>query len=125
MLLIDGSQGEGGGQIVRTSLALSALTGRAVQIDNVRAGRARPGLLRQHLTALSAITQITQAEVTGAKPRSRQVSFAPKGLFAGNYHFRVGTAGSACLVLQTILYPLLFADGPSSVVLEGGTHNSM
>ena len=124
-MIIDGSQGEGGGQIFRTSLALSALTGQPIRIENVRAKRSRPGLLRQHLTALTAITQICNAEVTGAKPRSRDVVFEPRGLHPGNYHFSVGTAGSACLVLQTILFPLLFAERPSSVVLEGGTHNSM
>jgi RNA 3'-terminal phosphate cyclase (ATP) len=125
LLSIDGSQGEGGGQILRTSLTLSALTGQAIRIENVRANRSRPGLLRQHLTALTAAGQISGADVAGAKPRSRVVSFEPKGIFGGNYRFSVGTAGSACLVLQTILYPLLFADGPSSVVLEGGTHNAM
>lgn len=124
-IIIDGSQGEGGGQILRTSLALSALTGQAIRIEHVRAKRSRPGLLRQHLTAVTAITEICRAEMTGAKPHSRDVMFNPKGLFAGNYHFSVGTAGSACLVLQTILFPLLFADGPSSVVIEGGTHNMM
>lgn len=94
-------------------------------MENVRANRSRPGLLRQHLTALTAITEICAADVSGAKPRSRSVMFEPRGLFPGNYRFSVGTAGSACLVLQTILYPLLFANGPSSVVLEGGTHNAM
>lgn len=124
-LVIDGARGEGGGQILRTSLALSALTGQAIRIENVRAGRARPGLLRQHLTALTAISEICSAAVIGAKPHSRMVTFEPQAPRAGNYRFDVGTAGSACLVLQTILYPLLFADGPSTVVLEGGTHNSM
>jgi RNA 3'-terminal phosphate cyclase (ATP) len=79
--------------------------------------------LRQHLTALTAITEICGGEVIGAKPRSRMVTFEPGTPRAGNYRFSVGTAGSACLVLQTILYPLLFANGPSTVVLEGGTHN--
>lgn len=124
-LVIDGSRGEGGGQILRTSLALSALTGRPIRVENVRARRARPGLLRQHLTALTAISEICSATVIGAKPRSRTVTFEPGAPRAGNYRFDVGTAGSACLVLQTILYPLLFADGPSTVVLEGGTHNAM
>lgn len=124
-VVIDGARGEGGGQILRTSLALSAITGKAIRMENVRANRSRPGLLRQHLTALTAITEICAADVSGAKPRSRSVMFEPRGLFPGNYRFSVGTAGSACLVLQTILYPLLFANGPSSVVLEGGTHNAM
>jgi RNA 3'-terminal phosphate cyclase (ATP) len=117
--------GEGGGQILRTSLALSALTGQPIRIENIRAKRSRPGLLRQHLTGVLALTEICQADVIGAKPRSRMVTFSPKAPHPGNYRFSVGTAGSACLVLQTILYPLMFANGPSTVVLEGGTHNAM
>lgn len=110
---------------MRTSLALSALTGQPIRLENVRAKRSRPGLLRQHLTSVTAIAEICGAEVIGAKAHSKTVTFSPGKPHAGNYSFSVGTAGSACLVLQTILYPLLFAEGPSTVVLEGGTHNTM
>ncbi len=123
MITIDGSRGEGGGQILRTSLALSAATGAPISVTNVRAGRKKPGLLRQHLTALGAAAEITAAKVTGATPGSGEFTFAPGLVRPGEFRFAVGTAGSACLVLQTVLPPLLFADGPSKLTLEGGTHN--
>lgn len=123
MMTIDGSFGEGGGQILRSSLSCAALTGRAVQIERVRAGRGKPGLLRQHLTALRAIAEICEAEVEGDELGSGRVFFAPGRVRPGAYHFAVGTAGSANLVLQTVLPPLMLADGPSTVVVEGGTHN--
>lgn len=123
MLTIDGSQGEGGGQIVRSSIALAMVTGTPVRIENVRAGRRKPGLMRQHLTALRAAATICGAEVQGDDIGSTAVSFAPGTLKAGEYSFAVGTAGSATLVLQTILPALLTADGPSEVTIEGGTHN--
>ncbi len=121
---IDGSQGEGGGQTLRSSLALSLVTGRPVVIDNIRAGRGKPGLMRQHLTAVQAATQVGDADVRGAEIGSRTLSFAPKAIRAGSYRFGVGSAGSTTLVLQTILPALALADGPSEVVLEGGTHNT-
>ncbi|MBL8849978.1 MAG: RNA 3'-terminal phosphate cyclase [Planctomycetaceae bacterium] len=120
---IDGSHGEGGGQIVRTSLALAIVTGRGVAIDNIRAGRKEPGLKRQHLTAVNAAAEICGGRVTGAAVRSRAVTLEPGPVRPGNYHFNVGSAGSATLVLQTVLPALLIADGPSSLILEGGTHN--
>lgn len=120
---IDGAQGEGGGQILRSSLSLSALTGRPVSLDNVRAGRSRPGLMRQHLTALNAAVEICGARCQGAEIGSTQVTFEPGALRPGRYQFAVGTAGSACLVLQTVLLPLLLAGEKSELVLEGGTHN--
>jgi len=120
---IDGSQGEGGGQILRTVLSLSALTGRAVRVTKVRAKRSRPGLLRQHLTAFRAVATICDGQVEGATLGSGELSLQPGSVRAGSYHFAVGTAGSACLVFQTLIWPLLFADGPSEVVFEGGTHN--
>ncbi|MBU1896296.1 RNA 3'-terminal phosphate cyclase [Myxococcota bacterium] len=123
MIEIDGSLGEGGGQIVRTSLGLATLTGQDLTLTKIRAGRQKSGLLRQHLTALEAAAAISAAEVDGASLRSDHVVFRPKGIFSGKYHFSVGTAGSAMLVLQTILPPLMAADGPSEVFLEGGTHN--
>ena len=123
MIVIDGSRGEGGGQILRSSLALSLVTGRPFRIEKIRAGRKKPGLMRQHLTAVEAAAAIGRAEVEGARIGSQLLVFAPKAINAGKYHFAVGTAGSCTLVLQTILPALLTADAPSEVVLEGGTHN--
>jgi RNA 3'-terminal phosphate cyclase (ATP) len=122
-LHIDGSRGEGGGQILRTSLALAAITGRAVQFVRIRARRRRPGLRQQHLTAVRAAAAICDAEIDGDSQGSASVYFRPGAIRAGDYHFSVGTAGSASLVLQTVLPPLLRAPGPSTVVVEGGTHN--
>ena len=125
MIIIDGSFGEGGGQIVRSSLAMSLVTGKPVTIENIRANRKKPGLRRQHLTALGAAREVGAAEVEGERLASRRLVFRPKGLFPGEYHFRVGTAGSATLVFQTVLPALLTAKGPSTVKLEGGTHNPL
>jgi RNA 3'-terminal phosphate cyclase (ATP) len=123
MIAIDGSQGEGGGQILRSSLALSLVTGLPFRIEKIRAGRRKPGLMRQHLTAVDAAAAVGRADVKGAGIGSQQLVFAPKTIKAGSYHFAVGTAGSCTLVLQTVLPALLTADAPSEVVLEGGTHN--
>jgi RNA 3'-terminal phosphate cyclase (ATP) len=123
MITIDGSFGEGGGQILRTSLALSLVTGQSFRIEKIRAGRKNPGLLRQHLTAVKAAAQIGQASVEGDGIGSTQLSFAPGRIQAGEYAFAVGTAGSTTLVLQTVLPALLCAAGPSRLTLEGGTHN--
>jgi RNA 3'-terminal phosphate cyclase (ATP) len=123
MLTIDGSRGEGGGQIFRTSLTLSLVTGTPFRIERIRAGRAKPGLMRQHLTALEAAASVGEADVDGAVVGGQEVVFRPRRLRPGNYTFAVGTAGSAGLVLQTILLPLVIARAPSTVTLEGGTHN--
>ena len=123
-ITIDGAQGEGGGQILRTSLALSALCGKPIAIENIRAKRNKPGLLRQHLTGFLAIATITDAKVTGAELGAKRLTMRPGAVKPGDYHFAVSTAGSACLVFQTVLWPLAFANGPSRVVFEGGTHNS-
>ena len=123
MLTIDGSRGEGGGQIFRTSLTLSLVTGTPFRIARIRAGREKPGLMRQHLTALEAAAAVGEADVDGAVVGGQEVAFRPKRLRPGNYHFAVGTAGSAGLVLQTILLPLVMARAPSTLTLEGGTHN--
>jgi RNA 3'-terminal phosphate cyclase (ATP) len=123
MLTIDGSRGEGGGQILRSSLALALATGTPFRIERIRAGRARPGLMRQHLTALEAATAVGDASVEGAAIGSREVVFRPGRVRAGTYRFAVGTAGSAGLVLQTVLLPLATAGAPSALALEGGTHN--
>ena len=120
---IDGSRGEGGGQILRTSLALSLVTGTPIRVSNIRAGREKPGLLRQHLTAVKAAAAIGEAAVEGAAMGSKEITFRPKAVRPGDYTFAVGTAGSAGLVLQTVLLPLCLAGGPSTLTLEGGTHN--
>jgi RNA 3'-terminal phosphate cyclase (ATP) len=125
MIKIDGSMGEGGGQILRTSLGLSLLTGEPVQLDGIRAGRRKPGLMRQHLTAVRAAVEVGAARVEGDAIGSKALTFRPGKAQAGEYHFAVGTAGSATLVLQTVLPALVLADGPSVLTLEGGTHNPM
>jgi RNA 3'-terminal phosphate cyclase (ATP) len=123
MLTIDGSFGEGGGQIVRSSLSLSLVTGQPFTITNVRARRAKPGLRRQHLTAVRAAAAISAAEVTGDALGSSCLSFKPRAVTAGEYNFDVGTAGSTTLVLQTVLPAFLLAEQPSTLTFEGGTHN--
>jgi len=123
MIHIDGSQGEGGGQILRTSLALSLVTGKPFRITKIRARRARPGLRRQHLTAVLAAAEVGRARCRGADLESRELEFVPDAVRPGRYDFDVGTAGSTTLVLQTILPALLSGDGPSQLVLDGGTHN--
>jgi len=123
MLTIDGSYGEGGGQILRTALALSLVTGKPFRIEKIRAGREKPGLMRQHLTAVNAAIKVGRAEVTGASIGSKDLTFVPDGIEPGNYSFAVGTAGSATLVLQTVLPALILASKPSTLMLEGGTHN--
>lgn len=125
MILIDGSMGEGGGQIVRSSLALSLITDRPVVIKNIRANRPKPGLLRQHLTAVSAAAEISSAEVKGAELGSRELVFIPGKIKPGTYRFSIGTAGSTTLVLQTILPALMISESNSELTLEGGTHNPL
>jgi len=124
-ITVDGSQGEGGGQILRTALALSLATGRTLRVDNIRAGREKPGLLRQHLTAVNAAVAISKGRSSGAEIGSRHVEFEPGEVRGGDYRFAIGTAGSATLVLQAILPALLVAQQPSTLTLEGGTHNPM
>lgn len=125
MIEIDGSEGEGGGQMVRSSLALSIITGKPVLLDNIRARRKNPGLQRQHLTAVKAAAQICGAGMLGASLGSSRLQFAPGPVRAGSYHFDIGSAGSASLVLQTVLLPLLLAEGHSELTLHGGTHNPL
>ena len=103
MIEIDGAVGEGGGQIIRTSLSLSAITGEPVHIRNVRANRSKPGLLRQHLTALNAVAEICGGKTSGAELGSGEVTLTPGCIRAGKYEYSVGSAGSANLVLQAIL----------------------
>ena len=119
---IDGSEGEGGGQILRTALSLSAVTGREVAFSRIRAKRPKPGLKRQHLTCVNAVRQICDARVAGNEPGSKELSFAPGKIKGGDYRFDIGTAGSVVLVAQTVIPVLLKADKPSSVTITGGTH---
>jgi RNA 3'-terminal phosphate cyclase (ATP) len=125
MITIDGSQGEGGGQIVRNACALSLVTGRPFRITNIRGQREKPGLMRQHVTAIEAACAIGGGTCEGVAVGAREMSFTPGTVAAGDYKFSIGTAGSTGLVLQTILMPLLLAGGPSRLVLEGGTHNML
>ncbi len=126
---IDGSLGEGGGQVLRTSLALSALTGQPVQISNIRARRRNPGLAPQHLAGVKALARVCAAEVKGASINSSRVDFTPGvPAQAGTYFFDIstlagqGSAGAVTLLLQTLLWPLLYAEGESRLTLRGGTH---
>jgi RNA 3'-terminal phosphate cyclase (ATP) len=125
LLEINGASGEGGGQILRSSLALALVTGTPFRIVNIRAGRKRPGLMRQHLTAVQAAAAVGQARITGAEVGSLELSFHPGAIRSGDYRFSVGTAGSATLVFQTVFPALALAGGRSSVTVEGGTHNPM
>lgn len=119
---IDGSMGEGGGQVIRTSLALSIITGRPVRISNVRHNRKPPGLKAQHLAGLRAAAAICGAEVSGDRKGSETIEFAPGPVAPGDYRFDIGTAGATSLVLHTVVYPLASADAPSTVTVTGGTH---
>lgn len=128
-LIIDGSYGEGGGQILRTSLTLAALFGRPIRIENIRAGRKNPGLAAQHVTSIRAAAALCEAMVEGDQLGSAVLEFAPRrAVRSGRYAFDVaaaregGSAGAASLVLQTVLLPLALADGVSEVTVEGGTH---
>src|SRR5436305_12680970 len=120
---IDGSFGEGGGQILRTSLALALLTGKAFHLRNVRARRSKPGLQPQHLKSVEAAAAIGQARTRGASLRSTDLTFEPGEVRPGNYRFDIGTAGSTGLVLHTIYLPLALCAGqPCEITLVGGTH---
>lgn len=119
---IDGGYGEGGGQILRTALSLSAILGAPFEMANIRRNRKTPGLRPQHLVAVQALSALTSAKTAGAELSSTRLSFDPGPIEAGDYAFDVGTAGSAVLVLQSMLPPLLFAGGPSRVRITGGTH---
>jgi len=123
LITIDGSFGEGGGQILRSSLALSAITGRPFRIQKIRANRPKPGLARQHLTAVTSAAAICSARVEGAEIGSRELTFQPGEVRAGDYRFDIGSAGSTTLVFQTVLPPLMIAGAGSTITLEGGTHN--
>ncbi len=119
---IDGSHGEGGGQILRTALALAAIVGRAVEVVKIRAGRKSPGLQAQHLTAVTALAQVAEAEVQGAELGSTGLTFRPRQVKGGDYVLDVGTAGATTLVFQTLVWPLSMGAGRGQLVIRGGTH---
>ena len=123
MIEIDGAEGEGGGQIIRSSLALSAVTGKPFCIKNIRAGRKKSGLKRQHVTGVNAAREICGGAAVGAELNSSELTFIPGPIQTRDFHFKIGTAGSTTLVAQTVLPALMMADKPSSIVIEGGTHN--
>jgi RNA 3'-terminal phosphate cyclase (ATP) len=122
-ITIDGSEGEGGGQLLRTALSLSLVTSTPFRIERIRAGRKKPGLLRQHLTAVHAAAQVGRARVSGAELGSQSLTFEPSEIHPGEYEFAVGTAASATLVFQTLLPALLCGRTSSRITVEGGTHN--
>ncbi|TCM67347.1 RNA 3'-terminal phosphate cyclase (ATP) [Acinetobacter calcoaceticus] len=125
MIQIDGSIGEGGGQILRTALALSMITGIPFELINIRAGRKKPGLMRQHLVCVQASERISHASVDGATLHSQRLLFKPQQVQAGHYDFHIGSAGSTTLVLQTLLPALLLQDQTSQLSIHGGTHNPL
>jgi len=122
---IDGSTGEGGGQILRTSLALSCITGKSLHIENIRAARRNPGLAKQHLSCVRAACQICNGKCRGAIQHSKVLDFQPGPVQSGDFYFDIGSAGSASLVIQTVLPALFLADKPSTVTVTGGTHNPL
>ena len=119
---IDGSFGEGGGQILRTALSLSCITGCPLKLFNIRKGRKKPGLMPQHITCVNAAAVITHAQVSGNEKGSTELTFRPGNIRPGDYMFDIGTAGSCSLVFQTLLPPLVFSGKPSNIIITGGTH---
>lgn len=124
-VFIDGSFGEGGGQILRTSLALACITGKHLHMENIRAARPKPGLARQHLAAVHAAARICSAECTGVFLGSKTIDFIPGPVRPGSFNFEIGSSGSVSLVAQTILPALFLADKPSMITITGGTHNPL
>ncbi len=125
MITIDGSFGEGGGQIIRTSLGLSLVTGKPFRIDKIRAKRKNPGLQKQHLMSVLASAEIGNADVTGATLNSQEITFTPKEIKHGEFDFDIGTAGSTSLVFQTVLPALIVSDKETKLTIRGGTHNPL
>ena len=121
-ITIDGSMGEGGGQVLRTSLSLAAVTGHELELVKIRAGREKPGLKRQHLTCVKAVAEICGAKVSDVEVGSSRLTFEPGAIKGGDYRFDIGTAGSVTLVAQTVIPVLLKAEKPSMVTITGGTH---
>lgn len=123
MIHINGAQGEGGGQILRSALTLAMCLKKSITLSNIRQGRKKPGLMRQHLACVKAAAEICQAKVSGASLGSQSLTFEPGEIQAGTYRFAIGSAGSTCLLFQTVLPALARANGLSEVILEGGTHS--
>lgn len=123
MIVLDGATGEGGGQILRSALSLSMITGKPFRIENIRGNRPKPGLMRQHLVAVQAAARVCGAVTNEPAVGARELEFVPGKIRGGSYSFAINSAGSCTLVLQTLLPALLFADAPSQVRIEGGTHN--
>ena len=121
MIEIDGSFGEGGGQIVRTAVALSAVTGKPVRITKIRLGRPKPGLAAQHARAIMALAGICDDRISGVEPGSSEISFSPGEIRGGRHRVEIGTAGSVTLLMQCLLPALLRAEAPSSLQIQGGT----
>jgi len=121
MIEIDGSYGEGGGQIVRTAVALSAVTGKPVCIKRIRQGRPKPGLAPQHVRAITALAGICGAKTSGIEPGSMQITFAPGKIRGGSYRVEIGTAGSVTLLMQCLMPALLKAEEPVVLDVHGGT----
>lgn len=121
LIEIDGSYGEGGGAVLRISTALSAVTSKPVHITNIRSGRPKPGLMPQHLNAVKAVSNLSNATVTGLELGSTELSFYPGSLKGGNYRIDIGTAGSITLILQAFMIPALFADSVVNITIVGGT----
>jgi RNA 3'-terminal phosphate cyclase (ATP)/RNA 3'-terminal phosphate cyclase (GTP) len=121
MITIDGSYGEGGGQILRTAVGLSALTKKPIRIENIRANRSKPGLQPQHLTAVRTVAELCSAEIKGLEKGSKELEFYPEKVKGGKFKFNVGTAGSITLVLQCCLLPSIFSDSQVKLKIIGGT----
>lgn len=122
LIEIDGARGEGGGQILRSALTLSLVTGKPCRLENIRAKRSRPGLQPQHLQAVQAAATVGNAQAAGAALGSQWLLFMPDRVRPGQYRFDIGTAGATSLVLQTVYLPLVLTEAPSTVTITGGTH---
>src|SRR5438477_7925723 len=121
MIEVDGSFGEGGGQVLRTAVALAAVLSKDIHVFNIRAGRAEPGLRPQHMTGVKAAAELCSSELEGSQVGSTEFTFKPGKLRPGTFRFDVGTAGSITLVLQTLMPTLAFAPGPAQLEITGGT----